>query len=1224
MNDLWKKYRWLISALIVLLFAISGKSLLSHRISPSEVANEVTKILEKKERDLSNLLDLTIGQIEKNQSQNSVWSMTPAGDYGKKGVALCIYQKDSLIYWNSSLVTFPARNDEAGKDISIKRFPTGWFLTSSKTSGNYRVEGFIMIKRTFPYSNKYIRSSFQPEFNLPDSYEIKETETSGAINIRDSKGQYLFSLVDSNDVAFSEKTALFLSLFYFLFALLLLTHINQWLIRSRKMVPWLKTAIVLLISFSLYFIVNNGRFPEVLFSLDIFSPAFFAYGIWLPSLGEYALLSFLMLHLAHSFFKFHEKPEDKKKRAILSVFLPYLFFGLYFSFSTFLFITLLNNSNISLELFSNLRISAINILAFFSVALQVLGAGIILIRLRCLSHTNENQMKFLLYPIGSVLLFTIGFRLLQLPVSFYSLILVAVIAGFFYAIDKEKIVRFRLTLLLIFSVFSAMYLNLTAHMLMEENKIKEQRLWSVNLASERDPAAESFLTEFDNKIVSDTMISRFLTPPYFFLENYLRNTYFTGFWRNYELQVTVCAQTDTLLLEEEEKRFPCLDFFDNMKSTMGVLVPGSNFYFVNQLNGRISYLGQIDFISPVNGTSLAVFVELYSKIIPEGKGYPQLLLDEQASRKSRNNGFSYAKYFGGRLVDRGGEYQYNLRPPTLSKPDQEFSYYKQAGYNHCVYHRGGENYVVVSYPENSLLNRIGTFPYIFLLIYLLGYLWIVANKNVTGYGSKKLDLREKIQATLVLTLLGILFIIGMGLIWYNYNEFRVTLKQNLEEKIRAISSEIELRIGSTDQIRSIRDALNDQLIELSDITWSDINLYDTNGFLTSTSRSEIFDQGLTSRKMDPQAYKALAIEGRAIFLHNENLGNMNFFSAYAPVYNMFDQQVGFVNIPYFSRQDDFIKEVSGFIVTFSNIYIFLILASLLIALIISNKLTAPLLRIEENLKGIELGKENAKIDYLGEDEIGRLAKEYNKKVDELAESAAMLARSERELAWKEMARQIAHEINNPLTPMKLNIQYLQRIKEQGNEKFDEYFNKVTRSLIEQIEVLSSIASAFSDFAKMSRVKPEPVDVAERIKEVAFLFETSEETDITLNLPDTEKIIINGDKDQLGRALINLIKNGIQAVPNDRKGLIAIDLVKTGGKARITITDNGTGIPSEIHDRLFEPSFTTKNSGMGLGLAITKRIIENMKGEIRFQTSPGKGTSFIVEIPMTDESIISIP
>jgi signal transduction histidine kinase len=1212
-----KKYRWLLSALIVLALAISGKTILLHNIRPEQIAHEVFQVFKGKEILLQNKIDEAVGLLANITNRESLWKLSDDRLFNKDGLAICIYKNDTLVFWTSSLVTFPERNGSRTKNAGIRKLPTGWFYAESRSSGEYRIDGFIMIKRTFPYKNKYIKSSFQHGFNLPDDYEIGESRSTGSIDITRENGEFIFSILDNDDRTFTKNNAIFLALLYLIFTLLFLTHINEWLQKSGRISSLVKTIIVILFAGIFYFIVNQLKIPEAIFSLELFSPNIFALGSWLPSLGEFAFLSILMFHVAQSFFRFHEFHRIKANRFRLTDYLPYLFFGLYFAFSVFLFISLMNNSNISMEMLANLRISAINILAFSCIALQFLGLIIILVRMRCI-YDSENRLLFVSYSVGAAFIFILILNLLNLNTTYYSLIYLLFVAILTTLVDTSKIVQYRLTVLLVFAVISAMYLNLTAHIQLDSKKEKEQRLWAVNLASERDPAAEIFLSEFESNVKTDTLILKYLQPPYHDLANYLTNNYFTGFWRNYEMQVTPCALHDSVLIEEEGKSYPCTEFFDNLKITMGLLIPGSNFYFMNQLNGRISYLGQLNFDKPHVYQPLSVFIELYSKITPEGKGYPQLLLDELASKKSRENGFSYAKYFGGRLVDRGGEYQYNLKPTIEMDPTKEFNYFKQNGYSHCIYHRSGDNFVVVSYAENTLLKMIGTFPYLFLLFYILGFLWIMLNRKKIGFGRKKADFRDKIQITLILTLFGTLFIIGLGLIIYNYNEFRITLKQNLEEKIRAISSELELRIGNTTQLASIRENLNSQLIEISDITWSDINLYDTTGQLASTSRKEIFERGLTSQTMDPQAFRALALNEKAIFLHNEKLGNMDFFSAYSPVFNMFDQLVGYVNLPYFSRQDDFTKEVSGFIVAFSNIYIFLILISLLVALFISNKLTAPLLRIEENLKGIELGKENAKIDYQGEDEIGRLAKEYNKKVDELAESAALLAKSERESAWKEMARQIAHEINNPLTPMKLNIQYLQRIKEQDNKKFDEYFKRVTKTVIDQIDVLSSIASAFSDFAKISGFRNEPVDLSEKIREVAFLFGNSPETKIELLLPEEKKIVVMGDKDHLSRALINLIKNGMQAIPSEQAGLVRIELEQLEDYARITVTDNGTGIASEIHDRLFEPSFTTKSSGMGLGLAITKRIVENMKGEIRFQTSPGNGTSFIVELPLAED------
>ena len=291
--------------------------------------------------------------------------------------------------------------------------------------------------------------------------------------------------------------------------------------------------------------------------------------------------------------------------------------------------------------------------------------------------------------------------------------------------------------------------------------------------------------------------------------------------------------------------------------------------------------------------------------------------------------------------------------------------------------------------------------------------------------------------------------------------------------------------------------------------------------------------------------------------------------------------------------------------------------SLIVALLISRKLTAPLLQIEKNLKGIQLGKTNAKIEYLGEDEIGRLAKEYNKKVDELAVSADLLARSERESAWQEMARQVAHEINNPLTPMKLSIQYLQRIKKLGAENFDDYFDRVSRTLVEQIDVLSLIASSFSDFARMPMIRNELIDISESVREVVLLFENTNNASVLFTTLVEEQIMVMADKDQLGRAIINLIKNGIQAIQRDRSGVVKVELNQDKDWAYISVTDNGIGIPLELQDKLFDPSFTTKSSGMGLGLAITKRIIENFDGQIWFKSSHDEGTTFYIKLPLSE-------
>ena len=236
---------------------------------------------------------------------------------------------------------------------------------------------------------------------------------------------------------------------------------------------------------------------------------------------------------------------------------------------------------------------------------------------------------------------------------------------------------------------------------------------------------------------------------------------------------------------------------------------------------------------------------------------------------------------------------------------------------------------------------------------------------------------------------------------------------------------------------------------------------------------------------------------------------------------------------------------------------------------------------------------------------------YNKKVAELADSAALLARSERETAWKEMARQIAHEINNPLTPMKLNIQYLQKIKDEGAPNFDEYFNRVTRMLVAQIDALSSIAATFSDFAKMPSARIESIEMVGLIREIVTLFDSPEEYRLKVIYPAQPVVIVSGDRDQFRRALVNVLRNAVQAIQHQSDGEIQVSSEVVVQKLRISIQDNGPGITEADRDRLFEPSFTTKSGGMGLGLAIAKSILENCKGEISFRSEAGKTIFYLV-------------
>ena len=317
----------------------------------------------------------------------------------------------------------------------------------------------------------------------------------------------------------------------------------------------------------------------------------------------------------------------------------------------------------------------------------------------------------------------------------------------------------------------------------------------------------------------------------------------------------------------------------------------------------------------------------------------------------------------------------------------------------------------------------------------------------------------------------------------------------------------------------------------------------------------------------------------------------------------------------FLSQEEIRAEIEGFLAVIIHIYLIIIILAIVLSIFIGRQLSAPLKMIENKLKQMRFGHRNEKIDYQLNDEIGQLVTQYNRTIDELEKSAKLLAQSERESAWKTMARQIAHEINNPLTPMKLTIQQLQRTKKMGDERFDDYFEKSTLTLIEQIDNLSRIAGTFSNFARMPEAQFVRVDVAAKLYSVVQLFANNhEQTELKFEGARSEVFVL-ADAEQLTQVFNNLLKNALQAIPGERQGLIIVKNYIVENNFIIEITDNGIGINEEIADKLFTPNFTTKSTGMGLGLTITKNIVEITGGSIKFNSKINSGTTFCITLPL---------
>jgi nitrogen fixation/metabolism regulation signal transduction histidine kinase len=440
----------------------------------------------------------------------------------------------------------------------------------------------------------------------------------------------------------------------------------------------------------------------------------------------------------------------------------------------------------------------------------------------------------------------------------------------------------------------------------------------------------------------------------------------------------------------------------------------------------------------------------------------------------------------------------------------------------------------------------------------------------------------------------------------------------LRDKAHSVLVELEQKFSYLDDLHKISpQILSQNLSNYSNIFFTDINLFDKNGDLIATSRQQLYEAELISKKMNPLAYYSLNENQQIIEIKDEKIGAYVFQSAYVPLRDTKNRTLGYINLPYFARESEFRADLSSLLVAFINIYVILTVIAVLIALIVSSYITRPLQIIKDKISQINYFKKPEKILWQGADELADLIKQYNNMVDDLANSAELLARSERESAWRIMAQQVAHEIKNPLTPMKLNVQHLQRAWQDNKEDWGLRLERFTQTMVTQIDALSTIAGEFSDFAKMPNSNMETIDLNQCVKESVLLFTDSSNLTINTKSKHSENWI-KADKQQVTRILNNLFRNSIQALNADTQGIITISIYEDNKFKILEFTDNGIGIKKEDNTKIFTPFFTTKTAGTGLGLAMVKNITESFGGTIDFVSSEGNGTTFILSFPSSDQ------
>jgi len=503
--------------------------------------------------------------------------------------------------------------------------------------------------------------------------------------------------------------------------------------------------------------------------------------------------------------------------------------------------------------------------------------------------------------------------------------------------------------------------------------------------------------------------------------------------------------------------------------------------------------------------------------------------------------------------------------------------------------------------------RVRVHIYLFVLMVLClvcigAAIWMM----LAAGGYKHMPLRRKIQLVLSTVVLCTFMYIGVSIMRFERKHYEETQREQMAYKARYVQTTLQQMYFSHMNLSpGETPVLNIDLRALARTYEADIHVYDLRGRLVGSSTPGLFEQGFLNYMIDPEV----------LFLHNqdqvkvkyEQKGQVRYLAAFTEFVNGSNVPIGYIGIPFFISETDVAHEVDHVMSRLMPPFILMLVLTLLISYWIARAITRPVRSLINKMQHFALGQDNH-IVYEYKDEFGELVNRYNLLVDELEQMTRRLVYSEREGAWRTMARQIAHEINNPLTPMKLTVQQLQRLR--GSEGFEQKFTKASDMLVEQIDNLSRIATSFSTFAKLPQVVTSEVDVAQKLSQAIVLQQNNSGHIPVRYVGPDNGVMAYADREQIGQVFTNILKNALQALEGRNDGDIIVMLKDIDHQIEISFSDNGPGIAQEFQSKVFTPNFTTKSTGTGLGLAISKNIVEGSDGRITFTTSD-KGTTFYV-------------
>ena len=1180
----YKKVPLLLFLLAVVFFVMS--------MTRNSLDNDTRDIAQKTEKRIVKRIDILNEHIEEvlnsSPSQNSSLKIP-------EDMVIYKYVNDSLAAWVNQ---FPIINDDISTRMVIQRLtnfrtrltspltraknefsyinlgPKWYIIKEVEGQNNEKVVAGLEIKNTLIDDLRTSENGVNPRFKLPGRCSIQPINHSGGTEIR-IDGNPMFKVIcdrSSALVFFNNSLLRWTSLLLLAIAMVLFLSIR----RS------IKTYIVVVVTLTVLCFMAYLWGTQMTDTLTLFSPSTYADGTFFFSLGSLiivnayiTLLCICTYMINGKIINFIHSDKSKRKRRLIihgcSTIAVCILIALYTHFTLK---SLIFNSNVYLEL-----------------------------------HRIQGEIGYtiIVYLSFTALLSCILLQMQMLRPAARELL------GIRYSIYAPKT-------LALFAFILAAYFSATAESYGFQKEQRRVQVWANMLAVERDLTLEIQLRSVENAIASDQLISALAN-----IENSggiilsrIKESYLPRISQEYSISVAIIKDTDRASAMK----------FNNVLDKGTAISGGSHFMFMGDDTGRSKYAGVFMYYNSGQGVS-RLLIEIEPNTNREDRGYYSLLgMFSNSSRVNVPADYSYAKYIDGKLTLFTGNYPY----PTVFYDNIDKSEIERSGglvqrfrnHVHFISLVSSNEIIMISRPKRNALVYFTSFSYLFLI--LTGIL-LIFSRTRKQKAFKSNYYRTRINTIILSTSVLILVSMAAVSILFVYNRNEANMHNLMSSKISTVQALIESR---TRNFRSYHDLSTQEfgitMENVSNTTKSDLTFYTPEGKVFRSTTPEVFEKMVLGSRINQEAYHNICRLNQRFYVHREKIADYAYWALYAPIFNDSQELLAIICVPYTTQNYDFRREAFFHAALIISLFLLLLIASLIFSTREVNSMFSPLIEMGKKMNRAEINNLEP-IVYKREDEISSLVEAYNRMVQELSISTQKLALAERDKAWSQMARQVAHEIKNPLTPIKLEIQRLIRLKQKGGNAWEEKFEKVTAVVLEHIDILTETANEFSTFAKLYSEDPVLIDLDKTLKDQLQIFDNRDNVSIQyMGMPEA---FVMAPKPQLIRVFVNLLTNAIQAVEiqqkealergeEPEKGRVLICLRKSTleGYYDVVFDDNGSGVSDDNLHKLFTPNFTTKSGGTGLGLAICRKIIEKCEGEIRYQRSFALGgASFVVSLPI---------